>query len=60
MDSRGSTQVIRAFVPLAQMFGYVTDLRSMTQGRASSSMEFSNYAEVPASIAAELVAKSKV
>jgi len=60
MDSRGSTQVIRAFVPLAQMFGYVTDLRSMTQGRASSSMEFSNYAEVPANIAAELVAKSKV
>ena len=60
MDSRGSTQVIRAFVPLAQMFGYDTDLRSMTQGRASSSMEFSNYAEVPANIAAELVAKSKV
>ena len=60
MESRGSTQVIRAFVPLAQMFGYVTDLRSMTQGRASSSMEFSNYAEVPANIAAELVAKSKV
>jgi len=60
MDSRGSTQVIRAFVPLAEMFGYVTDLRSMSQGRASSSMEFSNYAEVPANIAAELVAKSKV
>ena len=60
MESRGSTQVIRAFVPLAEMFGYVTDLRSMSQGRASSSMEFSNYAEVPANIAAELVAKSKV
>jgi elongation factor G len=60
MESRGSTQVIRAFVPLAEMFGYVTDLRSMSQGRASSSMEFSNYAEVPASVAAELVAKSKV
>jgi elongation factor G len=59
MESRGSTQVVRAFVPLAQMFGYVTDLRSMTQGRATSSMEFSHYAEVPASIAAELVAKSK-
>ena len=50
----------RAFIPLAQMFGYVTDLRSMTQGRATSSMEFSHYAEVPASIASELVQKSKV
>jgi elongation factor G len=60
MESRGSTQVVRAFVPLAQMFGYVTDLRSMTQGRATSSMEFSHYAEVPANLAAELVQKSKV
>ena len=60
MDSRGSTQVVRAFVPLAEMFGYATDLRSMTQGRASYSMELSHHAEVPASIAAELVAKSKV
>jgi elongation factor G len=60
MDSRGSTQVVRAFVPLAEMFGYATDLRSMTQGRASYSMELSHYAEVPASVAAELVAKSKV
>jgi elongation factor G len=63
MDSRGSgnaaTQVVRAFVPLAQMFGYVTDLRSMTQGRATSSMEFSHYAEVPTSLASELVQKSK-
>jgi elongation factor G len=60
MDERGSTQVVRAFVPLAEMFGYATDLRSMTQGRASYSMELSHYAEVPASIAAELVAKSRV
>jgi elongation factor G len=60
MDSRGSTQVVRSFVPLAEMFGYATDLRSMTQGRASYSMELSHYAEVPASVAAELVAKSKV
>jgi elongation factor G len=60
MESRGSTQVVRAFVPLAQMFGYVTDLRSMTQGRATSSMEFSHYAEVPANLASELVQKSKV
>ena len=60
METRGSTQVVRAFVPLAQMFGYVTDLRSMTQGRATSAMEFSHYAEVPASLATELVQKSKV
>jgi elongation factor G len=60
MDPRGSTQVVRAAVPLAEMFGYATDLRSMTQGRASYSMELSHYAEVPPSLAAELVAKSKV
>jgi elongation factor G len=60
MESRGSTQVIRARVPLAEMFGYATDLRSMTQGRASYSMELSHYAEVPASVAAELVQKSRV
>jgi elongation factor G len=60
MDERGTTQVVRAFVPLAEMFGYATDLRSMTQGRASYSMELSHYAEVPGNIAQELVAKSKV
>ena len=60
MESRGTTQVVRAFVPLAQMFGYVTDLRSMSQGRATSSMEFSHYAEVPGNLASELVQKSKV
>jgi elongation factor G len=60
MESRGSTQVVRAFVPLAQMFGYATDLRSMTQGRASYSMELSHYAEVPGNLAQELVAKSRV
>jgi elongation factor G len=58
MESRGSTQVVRAFVPLAQMFGYVTDLRSMTQGRATSSMEFSHYAEVPTNVAKEIIAKA--
>ena len=51
METRGTarvtTQVVRAFVPLAEMFGYATDLRSMTQGRAAFSMEFSHYAEVP-------------
>jgi len=60
MESRSTTQVIRARVPLAEMFGYATDLRSMTQGRASYSMELSQYSEVPASLAAELVAKSRV
>ena len=60
MDPRGYTQVIRAAVPLAEMFGYATDLRSMTQGRASYSMEFDHYAEVPPNLASELVAKSKV
>jgi elongation factor G len=60
MESRGTTQVVRAFVPLAAMFGYATDLRSMTQGRATFSMEFSHYAEVPAGIASELAQKSKV
>jgi elongation factor G len=60
MDSRGSTQIVRSFVPLAEMFGYATDLRSMTQGRASYSMELSHYAEVPGNLAQELVAKSKV
>jgi elongation factor G len=63
METRGvaeghRTQVVRAFVPLAEMFGYATDLRSMTQGRATYSMEFSHYAEVPASIASELAQKS--
>ncbi|HVQ22034.1 MAG TPA: elongation factor G, partial [Candidatus Saccharimonadia bacterium] len=60
MEARGTTQVVRAFIPLALMFGYVTDLRSMSQGRATSSMEFSHYAEVPSQIANELAQKSKV
>jgi len=59
-DQRGTTTVVRAFVPLAEMFGYATELRSMTQGRASYSMELSHYAEVPGNLAQELVAKSKV
>jgi len=57
MEARGNSQVIRALVPLGQMFGYVTDLRSMTQGRATSTMQFSRYEEVPASIAEEIMAK---
>jgi len=57
MEQRGTTQVIAATVPLSEMFGYATALRSMTQGRATHTMQFKHYAEVPASIAAEIVAK---
>jgi elongation factor G len=59
MDERGGSQVVRAHVPLAEMFGYVNDLRSMTSGRASYSMEFDHYAEVPRNIADEIKAKSQ-
>jgi elongation factor G len=59
IDERGSSRVVRAIVPLAEMFGYATELRSMTQGRAVYSMEFSRYSEVPGSLASELIAKSK-
>ncbi len=59
IDERGTSRMIQAHVPLAEMFGYATELRSMTQGRATYSMEFSRYAEVPASLANELIAKSK-
>jgi elongation factor G len=57
MDARGSMQVIRAQVPLAEMFGYATDLRSKTQGRATYTMQFHTYQRVPESIAKEIVAK---
>jgi len=59
IDERGTSRMIQAHVPLAEMFGYATELRSMTQGRATYSMEFSRYAEVPTSLATELIAKSK-
>jgi elongation factor G len=59
IDERGTSRVIRAHVPLAEMFGYATELRSMTQGRATYSMEFSRYSEVPTNLANELIAKSK-
>ncbi len=59
IDERGTSRMIQAHVPLAEMFGYATELRSMTQGRATYSMEFSRYAEVPTSLANELIAKSK-
>jgi elongation factor G len=57
MGQRGNAQVIDSEVPLAAMFGYVTDLRSMTQGRATSSMHFAHYAPVPAQVQEEIVAK---
>ncbi|MFF0307208.1 elongation factor G [Streptosporangium sp. NPDC004379] len=57
MDERAGARVIQALVPLSEMFGYVGDLRSKTQGRASFSMQFDSYAEVPAHIAKEIVAK---
>ncbi|MEV7005415.1 elongation factor G [Streptosporangium sp. NPDC051022] len=57
MDERGGNRVVNALVPLSEMFGYVGDLRSKTQGRASYSMQFDSYAEVPAHIAKEIVAK---
>ncbi len=59
MDSRAGAQVVNAMVPLASMFGYSTDLRSATQGRATYSMTFDHYEPVPKSVAEEIVAKVK-
>jgi elongation factor G len=59
MDERAGARVVRALVPLSEMFGYVGDLRSKTQGRASYSMVFDSYAEVPPGIAKEIVAKAR-
>jgi len=56
LEPRGNAQVVRARVPLAEMFGYATDLRSTTQGRATFTMQFDRYEEVPQSIAGEIVA----
>ncbi len=57
MESRISTQIIKAMVPLAAMFGYETELRSMSQGRAASSMHFARYEEAPKSVSEEIIAK---
>ena len=54
----GGAQVITAYVPLSEMFGYVGDLRSKTQGRANYSMVFDSYAEVPANVSKEIIAKA--
>ena len=58
MDTKGGAQVIKVKVPLAEMFGYVTVLRTLTSGRATSSMEFSHYAEVPTNVAKDVLAKA--
>ncbi len=59
MDNRNNAQVIKAKVPLSEMFGYVTQLRSLSSGRASSTMEFSHYSPAPNNIAEEVIAKVK-
>jgi elongation factor G len=58
MEERGGARVVKALVPLSEMFGYVGDLRSKTQGRASYSMQFDSYAEVPTNVAKEIIAKA--
>ena len=57
MEARGGAQVIRSIVPLAEMFGYATELRSRTQGRGIYTMQLSHYEEVPKSITEKVVAK---
>jgi len=57
MDQRANNQVVRAEVPLAEMFGYATDLRSRTQGRATYTMQFRSYQEVPEQVAKDIVAR---
>ena len=59
LDSRPGVQVIAAHAPLASMFGYATDLRSRTQGRATFSMQFAHYAPVPAHISEAIVSRVK-
>lgn len=59
MDTRAGSQVIKAQVPLSEMFGYVTQLRTITSGRATSTMEFDHYAEAPRNVQDEVIAKSK-
>jgi elongation factor G len=58
MDARGNAQVIKCMVPLAEMFGYATDLRSRTQGRATYTMQFSSYEQAPKTVSEEVVAKA--
>ena len=57
MDTRGSTKIVSARVPLSEMFGYATDLRSSTQGRATYSMHFDRYEQAPQAVSEEVVAR---
>lgn len=59
IDSKPRYQIVKAHVPLAEMFGYVTSLRTITSGRGNSSMEFSHYAELPANLTDEVIYKLK-
>jgi elongation factor G len=59
MEERMGARVVKALVPLSEMFGYVGDLRSKTQGRASYSMQFDSYAQVPNNVAEEIIAKAR-
>ena len=59
MDSKGNAQVIKAKVPLSEMFGYVTQLRTLTSGRATSTMEFSHYNEAPTNVAVDVISRAK-
>ncbi|MFZ4583605.1 MAG: elongation factor G [Acidimicrobiia bacterium] len=59
MEQRGNAQTIRAYVPLSEMFGYATDLRSRTQGRATYTMQFDSYQQVPESVSQEIIAKAR-
>ncbi len=59
MDQRGNARVVTALVPLSEMFGYATDLRSRTKGRATYTMQFHSYDEVPEAIAKEIIARAR-
>ena len=59
MEARAGAQVVRGFVPLSEMFGYATSLRSRTQGRGQYAMEFYSFEECPKSITQEIIAKNK-
>ena len=59
MDDRAGSKVVKAVVPLSEMFGYVTSLRTLSSGRATSTMEFSHYSETPKNISDEVIASIK-